>query len=98
MAEPMPAIPPPPPAEIRSFLASVALFRELGEADFDEIGGHLDWLLIPGGHVVCRQGDEGDGLYLVVSGRLAVIREHPHGEDVVLTMPDGARPSAKWRC
>ncbi|MFL6293248.1 MAG: patatin-like phospholipase family protein [Thermoanaerobaculia bacterium] len=81
----MPAIPAPAPAEARAFLASVPLFRDLGEADLDRIVSHLDWMLVPGGHVVCRQGDEGDRLYLVASGRLAIVRELPNGEDVLLS-------------
>src|SRR5215210_5783461 len=80
----MPAIPAPTPVEARAFLASVPLFRELGEADLDRIVPQLDWMLVPGGHVVCRQGDEGNCLYLVVSGRLAIVRELPSGEDVLL--------------
>lgn len=81
----MPAIPAPDPAEVRAFLASVPLFRELGETDLDSIVPRLDWMLVPGGHVVCRQGDEGDRLYLVASGRLAILRELPNGEDVLLS-------------
>ena len=81
----MPAIPAPNPAEVRTFLASVPLFRELGEADLDSIIPRLDWMLVPGGHVVCRQGDQGDRLYLVASGRLAILRELPNGEDVLLS-------------
>lgn len=81
----MPAIPAPDPAEVRAFLASIPLFRELGETDLDSIIPRLDWMLVPGGHVVCRQGDEGDRLYLVASGRLAILRELPNGEDVLLS-------------
>ena len=80
----MAAIQPPPPYEARVFLASVPLFRELPEPELDELAAHLDWMLAPGGHIVWRQGDEGDGLYLVASGRLAVVRELPDGEDLVL--------------
>jgi predicted acylesterase/phospholipase RssA/CRP-like cAMP-binding protein len=81
----MPAIPAPTLAEARAFLASVPLFRELSEADLDQIIPHLDWMRVPGGHVVCRQGDEGDRFYLVASGRLAIIRELPTGENVQLS-------------
>ncbi|HEX5714692.1 MAG TPA: patatin-like phospholipase family protein [Thermoanaerobaculia bacterium] len=81
----MPAIPAPAPVDVRAFLAAVPLFRDLGEADLDQIIPYLDWMLVPGGHVVCRQGDEGDRLYLVASGRLAVVRELPSGEDVLLS-------------
>jgi predicted acylesterase/phospholipase RssA len=48
------------------------------------VAGRLEWWLIPGGQTVCRQGDEGDCLYLVSSGRLAVIRESEDAEDVLL--------------
>ncbi|HWM92037.1 MAG TPA: patatin-like phospholipase family protein [Thermoanaerobaculia bacterium] len=80
----MPPIQPLPPAEARAFLASVLLFRDLGEAQLDEIVPHLEWMFVPGGHVACRQGDEGDGLYLIVSGRLVIVREL-EGQDAVLS-------------
>jgi predicted acylesterase/phospholipase RssA len=81
----MPAIPAPPPAEARAFLASVPLFHGLDETALDEVVGRLDWLLVPGGHALCRQGNESDGLYLVASGRLSILRELPTGEEVVLS-------------
>jgi predicted acylesterase/phospholipase RssA/CRP-like cAMP-binding protein len=79
------ANPAPPPAEARAFLASVPLFRDLDEATLAEVMNHLEWFLVPGGHAVCRQGDVSDGLYLVASGRLSVIREAPSGEETVLS-------------
>jgi predicted acylesterase/phospholipase RssA len=81
----MSAIPAPPPAEARAFLASVPLFRDLDEATLDEVIGHLEWFFVPGGDALCRQGDESDGLYLVASGRLSIVRELPSGEEVVLS-------------
>lgn len=84
----MSAIPAPPPAEARTFLASVPLFRDLDEATLDEVMSHLAWFLIPGGEVLCRQGEATDGLYLVASGRLSIVRELPGGtggEEVVLS-------------
>lgn len=80
----MSTIPPPPPAEARAFLVSVPLFRDLDEATLDEMIGHLEWLLVPGGQILCRQGEPSDGLYLVASGRLSIVRELP-GEEVVLS-------------
>ncbi|HEX9941366.1 MAG TPA: cyclic nucleotide-binding and patatin-like phospholipase domain-containing protein [Thermoanaerobaculia bacterium] len=80
----MPTIPPPPPVDARAFLASTRLFGGLDEAALDEVLSHLEWLLVPGGQTVCRQGEQGDCLYLVFSGRLAVVRESESGEDVLL--------------
>lgn len=81
----MPEIPPPSAAEARKFLTSVPLFRDLDEGTLDEVAGHLEWVLVHGGQALCRQGDESDGLYLVVSGRLSIVRELPAGEQVVLS-------------
>ncbi len=80
----MPAIQPPPPAEARVFLASVPLFQDLAETGLDEVAAQLEWMFAPGGNAVCRQGEEGDGLYLVAGGRLSITRELPDGKDVVL--------------
>ena len=81
----MPEIPAPPRAEARAFLVSVPLFRDLDEATLDEVVGHLEWLIVPGGQALCQQGDASDGLYLVASGRLSIVRELPNGEEVVLS-------------
>lgn len=81
----MSEIPAPPRADAKAFLASVPLFRDLDEATLDEVVGHLEWLIVPGGQVLCRQGEPSDGLYLVASGRLSIVRELPGGEDVVLS-------------
>lgn len=78
------AIQPPPPYEARVFLASVPLFRDLADEGLDEVAGHLDWMSVPGGHAVWRQGEDGDGLYLVYRGRLSIVRELVGGETVVL--------------
>ncbi len=76
-------IPLSPPADVKAFLASTRLFGGLEEAALDEVAGHLEWLLVPGGETLCRQGEEEDGLYLVFSGRLAVVREFA-GEEALL--------------
>jgi len=65
-------------------MAATRLFGGLDEAALDEIATQLEWLLVPGGVRVCRQGEAGDCLYLVASGRLAVIREHAGGREEVL--------------
>src|SRR5215210_5419559 len=80
----MPPIPSPPAAESRAFLASTRLFGGLDAAALDEIAGELEWWLVPGGTRVCQQGDEGDCLYLVASGRLVVVRELGRGQETIV--------------
>lgn len=84
----MPNVPPPPFEDARRFLTSTDLFRELAETALDEVLAQLEWLLVPGGEVVCRQGDEGDSLYLVASGRVLVVREDGRGGEVLLAEMD----------
>lgn len=78
------SLPRPDLAEARAFLASARLFQDMAETTVEEILDHFEWLLVPGGSVVCLQGEPGDGLYLVASGRLVVVRENEHGEEVLL--------------
>jgi predicted acylesterase/phospholipase RssA/CRP-like cAMP-binding protein len=80
----MPPIAPPSPAEVRAFLAATQLFGGLPAAAHDEIAGELEWWLVPGGTRVCQQGGVADGLDLVVSGRLVVVRELGDGHESVI--------------
>ncbi|HEY7213351.1 MAG TPA: patatin-like phospholipase family protein [Thermoanaerobaculia bacterium] len=74
---------PPSAADAKAFLASTRLFGGLEDAALDEVLSHLEWLLVAGGQTVCAQGEVGDCLYLVYSGRLAVVREE-NGKPVLL--------------
>jgi len=58
--------------ELTAFLAGVPVFGSLDEAARLELAGHLEPVHVPAGEVVLREGDPGDGLYLVVSGRVRV--------------------------
>ena len=80
----MPPIAPPQAAEARAFLASTTLFAALGMVELDAVAAELEWQMVPGGACVFRQGDEGDAMHLVASGRLAVVRARPDGNEVVL--------------
>lgn len=77
-------IPSPPAAEARAFLGATRLFGGLDEAALDEVARQVEWWLVPGGTRVCRQGDAGDSLFLVASGRLVVVREQESGEETVV--------------
>ena len=73
----------PPAAESRALLASTRLFGCLPAAALDEIGAQLEWWLVPGGATLCHQGEVSDGLYLVSSGRLVVVRGFGDQETVI---------------
>ncbi len=89
----MPLYAVPPPADARDFLRATELFGKVGDAALDEVVEALEWMHLDGGEPLFEQGDAGDALYLVVSGRLRVtvarddgsrfvVREVGRGENV----------------
>src|ERR1700728_1057711 len=58
--------------ELTAFLASIPLFAALDEAIRAELARELEPVDVTAGEVIFRQGDAGDGLFVVVSGRLRV--------------------------
>jgi CRP-like cAMP-binding protein len=58
--------------ELNAFLAGIPLFAALDETTRHQLAEQLEPVHAAAGDVVLRQGDAGDGLYLVVSGRLRV--------------------------
>jgi predicted acylesterase/phospholipase RssA len=80
----MATLPISPPPDGRALLASTRLFGGLDAAALDEVMAELEWLLVPGGEAVCREGEESDGLYVVGSGRLTVSRASGKGEPVLV--------------
>ena len=58
--------------ELQAFLAGIPFFAPLDDALRLELARGLEPVHVVAGEVVFRQGDAGDGLFLVVSGRLRV--------------------------
>ncbi|KQP12781.1 patatin-like phospholipase family protein [Pseudorhodoferax sp. Leaf267] len=55
-----------------------AIFGEVEAASLQHLRQHLRWVEIAGGDTLMHQGEEGDSMYLVVSGRL---RAYTRGDD-----------------
>ena len=58
--------------ELNAFLLGIPLFAALDEMTRLQLAEQLEPVHAAAGNVIIRQGDAGDGLYLVVSGRLRV--------------------------
>jgi predicted acylesterase/phospholipase RssA/CRP-like cAMP-binding protein len=76
--------------ELSAFLADVPLFAALDEPTREEIAGELSQVHAGAGEVICRQGDTGDGLFVVVSGRLRVSVAADSAERVLYDLGRGA--------
>ena len=60
------------PRELDAFLASITFFASLDEATRLQLAEQLEPVHVAAGDVVIAQGDAGDGLFLLLSGRLRV--------------------------
>src|SRR4051812_24164840 len=61
--------------QLRSALSSNTLFRTLDAAVLADLEAELEWVTLTSGETLIRQGDPGDCLYVVISGRLRVVLE-----------------------
>ena len=64
--------------------ATTGIFSVLEEADLRRLESELEWVGVPGGEILIQQGDPGDSMYVVVSGRLRVSRRNDEGTEQVL--------------
>lgn len=81
---------PPIPDDVVGFLASTELFRGLEPGALLEIADEVEWVGVGGGEEVCRQGEPGNDLFLVVSGKLRVFHsDHGHEERFIREIARG---------
>ena len=71
--EPFREAPATPAGSPRARLAALAIFRDLGEAELAALVERLEWFSLPGGWRLFSEGDVADALYIVASGRLAIL-------------------------
>ena len=55
------------------------LMDDFDEYQLQDLEAQLEWLRVKKGDLLIRQGDPGDAMYIVVSGRLRVVHENPDG-------------------
>ena len=60
-------------------LAQSGLFQGLSEDAVEPVASRLEMLTIPRGRVVFNEGEPGDSLYIVVSGKIKLSRRSPDG-------------------
>ena len=70
-------------------LAQSGLFQGLSEDAIEPVLTRLETVTLPRGRVVFNEGEPGDSLYIVISGKIKLSRRSPDGRWAVL--PDGTR-------
>jgi signal transduction histidine kinase len=66
-------------------LRRIPLFADISEEDLEQLYKMAETVSIPAGHLVLREGDPGDSLYVVLAGELEVTKRQG-GQDVLLAL------------
>lgn len=61
-------------------LKAMGLCRALSAAEFESIAAIVETRVVAAGGELFREGDPGDGLFLVVAGEIDVVKRGPRGE------------------
>jgi len=77
--------PPTDPAALRAVLESVPLFRDLSEPDLGTLALSLRTRRYRRGEVIFHQGDPGDSLHIILSGRVKISSPSESGVEAILT-------------
>ena len=60
----------PEPHRLKKLIESVAFFADVEEELISELEPQIEWVFLPGGETLMKQGDPADGMYIVVNGSL----------------------------
>jgi NTE family protein/lysophospholipid hydrolase len=69
---------------LRFALHQTSAFRDLDAQLLTALESELEPITLHGGEVLLREGESDDSIYVVISGRLRVVRRPPDGEEAVL--------------
>jgi diguanylate cyclase (GGDEF)-like protein len=68
-------------SDLAEFLGTVGIFSLLATDEAARVGGYLDPVSLAGGDVLFREGDPGDDLYIIRSGRIRIGIRLPDGTE-----------------
>ena len=69
------------------FLAGNPIFRDLPRDALEAIARTVRPLVVPPHSIILREGDPGDGLYIIRSGRVRIFRKSEDGVEATLSYP-----------
>ncbi|MFQ3620748.1 MAG: HD domain-containing phosphohydrolase [Spirochaetales bacterium] len=72
--------------DIFRVLDKTELFSGLTQDSITKIAGHLKKIKFEKGTVICREGDPGDSMFVILSGQVAVVRNMGWGERQISRM------------
>lgn len=70
--------------QLHSALSATKLLNTMDVALLQDLEAELSWISLVSGQTLIQQGEPGDCMYVVISGRLRVVREQPGQEQRML--------------
>lgn len=68
----------------RSLIQALPVFSSMGEAGLDDVLAHAKAQRIPKGTAVFRQGEIAKAFFVLLHGRLKVVKMTPHGQQIII--------------
>ena len=72
------------PGSVIACILSTGLFETFDATTLEDLQAELQWIHVPADGILFHQGDAGDSLYVLVTGRLRVILEHANGTQQII--------------
>ncbi len=72
--------------DLKKFLAEVPIFSDLTEDESDVLMEKLEEISLPAGRTIFHEGDEGDSLYIIRSGKVRISKIFRRGEEKSLAI------------
>ena len=72
-----------PPISLVEKLATLPLLESVEPRLLGAIAQEFEWFSLPGGQLLFSEGDTGDSLYVVLSGRLGAFQLSDDGKEVL---------------
>ncbi|HEX4208856.1 MAG TPA: patatin-like phospholipase family protein [Candidatus Binataceae bacterium] len=66
-------------------LGRLALFKDFLPREIDALEAELEWLGLPRGWVLFREGEQDDSLFVVITGRLGVVTADLGGRETIIS-------------
>ena len=82
------------PARAREAVAAMDVVAGISDDELDAVLEDVEWVAIPGGEALFREGEESDSFYVIVRGRLRTLLTDESGESVVVRELSRATRSA----
>lgn len=71
--------------DVEAALASIPMFRHMGPRQRSRLARHVCRRTYPAGAVIVRQGDTSMSFYVVLSGKVRVVRQSPSVDGIEIT-------------